>query len=689
MGKNKLYILIYFVISLFTLGWFRGEQIIYGGDSTWPLDLKLYFEQSRHLWFDNISPSFVGARNLANSFPLGGYGALLDLVGFSPGMFQRLVYVISFFISGYGAYLLVKKLGAEEFYAFISGLFYMLSPFALVVAWNPTYGKTFPFYTFLPLACFLFLYYLESARGYINKELVISTLIVALSFMGMSYANPVFFILYLVILGFLFIYKILGSKKEHLKLLSLKFLIYFFVTLLLNSFWLLPFLSNLSSEFVRADNVVGGLIDDAETRTLNSVSIVDAYRMSGLWTMFGGHKYEPYYPFYKYWFSNTYALTSFVVVVVALFALLLKRSKQVTFLLLLFLGAVVLNSGLRWPFANSLVQKLYSIGYFGRAFRSVYLKLGYLLVLPICALLGISLTNMKEKYRKTFVVLIFLAIFINGLPFFSGEIIKPHGKRLPGYSVSIPEEYETLAEYLAQDTSFTRVLSLPVPKTYNYSMWWKDYGLTGVYFFHLMVDKPIVFMGVHPYIHDFSADLDTDVLRTLGIKYVLWHKDVPLEDYPFYLTNSPQSIQQLLAGDKFTSVLETSLYSLYKFEDPDMLPLFYVFTEEGIVIPVEYTRHSPVEYDIDLPEIPPPYKLVFNDTYNKGWWLYSEEGGVSADLHKGFANSWKISSKDKDGVLLKFKPHNTAVLGVITSVSTAVLLAGLGIYLSRKDRRVK
>ena len=164
LESDFFYVVVFLVISLFALTWFHGEQYILAGDLGWPLNFARFFELTRSIWDSSVAPGYPAARQLASFFPFASYGYIAHLMGIGSHIFQRFIYVISFFFSGYGFYLLAREFKLTKLASGLSGLLYMLSPYALIVAWNPAYATTFPFYAFLPLCLAFFYKYLKSER---------------------------------------------------------------------------------------------------------------------------------------------------------------------------------------------------------------------------------------------------------------------------------------------------------------------------------------------------------------------------------------------------------------------------------------------------------------------------------------------------------------------------------------------
>jgi len=264
---DRLFILIFLGISFLSINWFQGKDFILAGDLSWPLDFKRFFELTFYAWDSSAAPGYLAMRQSASFFPFAFYGYMFHLIGLSSEVFQKIVYLVSFFFSGYGFYLMMRVLHVDKVTSFISGLFYMLSPYALIVAWNPSYGQTFPFYAFLPLVLMCYIKYFMSP-GILSSSLFLGLFVSLVSFIGASFSNPAFFILlilcFLVFSGFFLL-------SMDAKTVVLKTVIYISMYLLMNMFWILPTALSFTTGFSSADNTALGLW---MTRSLNILIVL-------------------------------------------------------------------------------------------------------------------------------------------------------------------------------------------------------------------------------------------------------------------------------------------------------------------------------------------------------------------------------------------------------------------------------
>jgi len=635
-SSDLIYCIIFAAISLFSIRWFHGKDFILAGDLGWPLDFKRFFELTSYVWDSSAAPGYLAMRQSASLFPFAFYGYLFSLIGVSASAFQKAIYLVSFFFSGYGFYLMMRALNMERIVSFVSGLLYMLSPYALIVAWNPSYGQTFPFYAFLPLVLMCYIKYLKS-YGLFSSSLFSGLFISLISFIGASFSNPAFFIL---LISCFLVFSILFLFNTSVRIIMLKTTIYISLYLLLNIFWLLPLVLSFTTGFSSADNTASGVVDDKTTQYINSVSYVDALKLDGFWASHGEQFDDYYYVFHEYWNTPFYIISSYFFLVISLVTLVKNPTKKHAFLLLAFLFIIFLVAGLK---GNRLLKNfsevVYYAPYFSRIFRSVYLKFGVLLVLFFCTFFGIVMNN---RLGKLLVTMLLVILFVNSRPFFNGDIIKPQGKVLPSYAVSFPQDYYNIAKVINRDPADIKVLMLPIPNSYNSLLLWDSSGYNGAEFLRSLLDKPLYYVGGFSYNKDLSRNLNADTIGRSGVKYIIFRKDVyPYKMEKSYLTPDLNNLQDLLSKEPFSRILKTQYLELYELKDSFINPVFYTNDSKDSVL-VE--KINPIKFRVSVLSSGDNTTLVFNEGFDPTWKLMDLTTGktfASSDIDG--INTWKLS----------------------------------------------
>jgi hypothetical protein len=490
--------MLYFALAISVCTWFKSESFVLAGDFSWPVYFSNFFHYASYIWDSSVNFGYCASRQLSSFHPYATYGYLLEsLIGPGPYV-QVLAFYLSYAASGIGMFFLMRKIGIETAGAFIAGVLYMFSPYALAVAWVPAYGIIFPFYCFLPLNLYFFLQFLNHER----KDKKICYLVVScFSYIGVTFSNPAYLIVYMLIctcLGFFQLYNNESSIEK-----AVNIILYFLFFLLVNSFWIIPLLYDLHGQFSAASNqVASGLISDLGTLKINSVSIISALRMTGIWVIGAEQWGDYYYDWHADASSNAYIFLTMSIPLLAFIRLLFitkHKDKYLFPMLLLLIVGIVLNSGY---IAGGVLKIAADIFYYStfvqRAFRSVFTKFGVILVIPLIYMssstLDIFLKRFSVKRQITFSsIIIFIFLFITAKPFFDGRIIKSEGNQLPSYSVKIPEEYYTFKSFSNKKQIDARYLALPIPNSYNQFLQWNESGYGGADFLRNFVDKPLVF----------------------------------------------------------------------------------------------------------------------------------------------------------------------------------------------------
>lgn len=672
LNSDWAFPIIFGIISLLSIGWFKGDNFILAGDLGWPLDFKRFLESTLSVWDRSVAPGYLTSRQPASIFPFAFYGYLFNLLGFSSSVFQKVTYMVSFFFSGFGFYLLMKRLNVSNAVALVTGLFYMLSPYALVVVWNPSYGQTFPFYTFFPLVLSLHLRYMKSCTVF-SKELFSGLIISSLSLIGTSFSNPTFFILLFCGFGIITVIVLLESETLSSKDVLTKAFVYLLSYIFLNMFWLFPLIADLNNAFSSADNSTIGVMKDNATQYLNSVSYYNAFRLSGLWTAQAEYLGDYYYAFHTFWDSFFYIISSYVFVFFLIFAYMRSKNKKYAFIFLVFLFAFLLNAGLRGSgLFKDFTEILYRLTYFGRAFRSVYLKFGALLVLSFSMLFGFLLNIYSNKVLNIGLTLV---ILVHAFPFFTGDIIKGPGINMPSYSVTIPEDYYDVSNFINSDNEEIKVLMLPVPVGYNVHLSWGSGGYIGAEFMRTLLDKPLYYQGSFRMIQFLTENMNVDYLGSVNIKYIILRKDIFSGDLRRdYLTKSWDEIFTLVDSSEITKLMETDNLVLYEISKEKVKPLFY---SSNFGDKISFEKMNPAKFRVTLHTTDFNTTLFFNEGFNNNWKaniLPTSNGTISREYSSEFINSWYLSGSNDYEILIYNSAQNYLYVGISISVVTLGIL---------------
>jgi len=616
--------LIFPMLGLMVLTWFPINTVIMAGDFGWPIIFKNFFEYTAHIWDGSVNLGYSASRQVASYYPLSFWGWVLESTGLTPHWVQFSFLYVSFTFSGLGTYLLAGRFGLGSLGKIAAGILYMYGPFALFVAWNPAYGLTFPFHAFLPLSLFLFLGAIDLKYRWPKRFgflFAFSLSPIAISFANTAYV-PVFFGIAAILLLFII-------RRSSNPWLVLRYAMIFFIfCLFLNAPLILSFASDFQYQFSIADNERVGLINDINTAKLNSLSINDAFRISGYWPIDISQNGDPYYPFRNTESILYQRLATYAMAILACFTLLSKRRMMNSLFLgagILFILGIYLIAGFKMAPPFSYINETL-IGHPSvlRGYRAIYLKLAPIAALPLALLAGHFFdlpsrwfVGAKNALFRTSLMLVALGMYIHyaAFPFYNGELIKEPGKILPSWKVSIPEEYWDLSKRDSQRKMEARYLSLPIANSYNYAYSWGIRGYSGYIggdFIRYLLNKPVYFVS-------FGTDLEGTIIDAINkdssiaanllglynIRYIINHKDILTEMPIKYRT------KDFLTSENTKKWFENDYLRLDVLRDDVFLPKIYPARtliqgdgKMGTVIAALYAKNSNQSILV-LPEIAP------------------------------------------------------------------------------------
>lgn len=300
-------LLIILLVGLLSITWFKGSNLIHGGDFGMPLNWVKYLNSMFSVWMEDYSMGRTDYRNLASIVPYAVLGALFQSLGFSLVLIEKLFFYSWFAGSGLSMYFLTSILGMKRAGKLFSAIFYMLNPFSLVIIWRVSHGLIQMPYAFAPLILGLFIYGLVNKKGFGYVALFCSAWLLLT---GSAYANPRSAIIHWFPVLFYSLYRFTAYPKQRRHVLKFSFQLVG-VWALLSAFWIFPYLANMAES--NADAHSPFMIPDLEGLKLTSVGFFEAIRMLGYWSLKSGYKGEPYYPYYQYYTQPLINLISWLI----------------------------------------------------------------------------------------------------------------------------------------------------------------------------------------------------------------------------------------------------------------------------------------------------------------------------------------------------------------------------------------
>lgn len=592
--------------------------------------------------------------------------------------------------------------------------------FAVLIIANIVIKKIFKSYTLsllLPLFLIFNNFTLESlyygsisfiSLGYISTLLVIyiSYLIyenglslekiIWLSISCLISFHPFVFIALNIFELIFFIFLFFKCPLRRIKIMKYYFM-YLVISILLNLFWLLPFLFSTLS------------ISNATIHgEVNNNAVFDAYRKISTVTnnlsfvsFFGDIGKSLYFSIWQYFFY-------FLLNVIIILSLIKKKvSSYFIFLyvcLVIFLDLSLGPNGLFFGKLFSYLWQHFSFFSFFRSFKRFYI------LVPILYLLIVSnVFNNLKKFKNTFLILFsIITVFIH-YPLLSGDLLGSVR------TFNIPNPYVVFNQKISSDPDLYNIMDLPYNR-YEWYTWTEtnnkvlhspDLNWINYYF-----SKPDLTLRAATYLINYSGllqNIDTNIysgnsinedIETLNVKYILIHKDLvdqdrKLIDYKLYEDYFKENGYLITENnDYFEIFLNPNYVSGTKISVGDI-------SEKN-----NFTYINPSKYQLEIPtKKSDQIKIDFKENFSNNWGIYYSdnkstlnsnpffdikylfEKDLGADTHvyyNNFGNSWTItqagSLNSGGNFVLFFKTQAYFLLGLLITIVTIFCLGIIGIY---------
>lgn len=488
----------------------------------WAIILVTNFSFSWISGWDNLHPEFNFGLNISRSFfavwqeyqglgLVGGMGHASDLVRqiflalispLIPDFLLRQAYLFLMLITGpVGVYFLLNKILLKELpektrkISSLAGAASYLLNLATIQTFYLPFSSFTHHFAFLPWLIFAVMNYFRNS----NKKTLLTLAAVNLLATPQSYVPTIFVVYFIVLLIILLCEIISGPRisqfKKALKVLT--------ITLLINSFWLLPFAYfTLTNSSVVFDSKINQLAtEEVFLRNKQYGDITDVLLLKGFWFentdfLISQDKYDYVLAGWREHLNNPLILiTGFLIVLIFLWGLIssfISKSKYKWLLLLLFIFPVTIlaNNTPVFKFIDELIYKLPLVA---QSFRFPYTKMSLLagFIFSILFAFGVSdILGRLLKFQKSkllygsFIAAAFAALVIFTFPVFQGKLFYPQTK------VNIPQEYFQTFEFLNKEENKGRIANLPQNNFWGWSFY--DWGYSGSGFIWYGIESPVL-----------------------------------------------------------------------------------------------------------------------------------------------------------------------------------------------------
>lgn len=595
--KNKLAkerTLLVFVITILVGIWFRKGLILGSGESGLPFyNTSRLLQELKSNWSD-VPLGAAGSISFP-SYPLYAVLTFFQHLHIPGYILQAIFYWLIFVIGTLSVHKIASLIKDNSTLSRLSAaLFYIFNPITHVSILHRFQYPLIFFYSFMPLAFFIYLQGLKSKNFVYLIILSLTSLIFSFTFVG-----PAFLELFFGMLGFLSIFIFISTFRENRDYFPL---LYFFVFViiftLIHSWWLMPLLSSVlvdlgsrgsAKEFSSNDNVstfkgiseqIGSVLGVFRLFKPNDIPKDDSS-----W----GWLYSTI-PFVFLSFFSTIAF------IISLF----KKEKELLykFLILVAFLAMFCMKGTLAPFGGVTLQ-IFERFTFLQVFRNPFEKIGLLLPFVMAMPVGfgtvaiINTLSSKLKLSKKLVTFLILTLAfpvymfptVTGLVFTGGP--SPANNMAIGQYVKVPNYYKDAREWLDMQPGVFRVLVLPIDGEGMTYKW--EYGFSGTELSNNLFNRSMISFntsqgGLPEMINSIKEMLANypDKLWTLAqqlnVKYIMIRDDI---DYLARDTEAPATdlakLKEYLS-DHFSQVAEFGKLKFFEFNPAQFTSRIYAST---------------------------------------------------------------------------------------------------------------
>jgi hypothetical protein len=599
---KKLFLWIGFLaIFLIPALWYKGPELILGGDLTFPLDPAHYLDSIFHIW-RRVALGSNSAISLTTT-PFYAPMALFDTLGLSLKLVEQL---------HFGLWLALPAISI--FY--LSGVLFKNHPYklagqltAVIVYLFNTYevvwadSARMAVWVGLPAMFAFFVQGLADQKQWWRWSIGIAIVSVVTS---TAAANPPMFLMFAALFVFWLIFHLFTTPTDR-TLTGLKRIAFFLITtfllaLAINLFWIIPYGSVLLNDYRGAlTSGLGGIqFTDWLGPLSTNTSLLNVMRLQGAWDWYAGWQGEPYVPAAFPYQHNPFYLAWSVIVPLIAFAALLCKPKNIDRRLIYFLAIIsllglIMGAGSHEP-TGKIYKWLLERIQFLSIYRSPWYKFttwtvfGYSLLSAISLMVACQWLSTKKRVLPPILVgLIIAATLVYSSGLVLGKVFprKEERIRLHSAHVTFPDYFFKAADWINNQGGDFRILQLPAQEAFNYrwglgtlmdmtiftfkqpTIWWPEQTGSGP-------AKPGSEAMTKQAYDRLYAGLSEKMGRLYGllnIRYLLQKDDI---DYAFYGgLDSPEYIRSKMKQQDFTLAHEEGPWQFYEIKSADQRPLLF------------------------------------------------------------------------------------------------------------------
>jgi hypothetical protein len=688
-SKKTSHILVILILGLTPLLWFGfSSGLIDVGDSGFPLDPLADLNRYSYAWDDRVSMGQDNSQLMPSLFPYRFLLALLQMTGLPLTAIQRIWFIIVFSLPGISMYYFISKILRSADWGgarLVTAMFYMLNIY-VYEQWQMGHYNLLLAYGSIPFVLGLITNLFED-QGILRIGTAVSIPLVSMLFAAVASNPPTYLVTVVVVMLYTALALIANPRQLKKNLVAAALTIA--VTLLINVWWILPYVSYLFSSL----GLMGEFPISSSSQVISASSassVLNLIRLQGDYIWYESFQGDPYVPFEKFYSNDPIMIIgAFLLPLLAFSALLSNRKyqKYSLFFGLLCIMGLFFSAGVHPPPGGIYKWMFKNIpGFF--IFREPYTRFMQVSVLGYAVLVGLAVEQIfglfnKKGIRKYFITGLTFLVLVNAWPVFvwANSDYYSKNKILPKSIISkIPDFYYQSSQEINSAVEDSKTLLLP--QQYYYATRW---GYSGQDILDRLVGKPIIHqkpdmgpfhsMQIHDLIYgaiDNSYGLSFwKILAIANVRQILQRNDV---DTRYYSQTPPEEIRSFLSSQQGIVFSKTfGEHDLYRVDNQYFLPHIYaaiapmfvngskenffkllmsdefnVFTsvvlfsndvsrnqrlllekyadKKTLEAPaITFKKINPTKYFVRVDKAAEPFFLVFSESYHPEWKAYIED----------------------------------------------------------------
>lgn len=620
----------------------------------WPENIK-FFSHFPLAWDSSLNTgighSQIGSLWIITYFNLT---LLFSKLGITWNLISLLFWILpSIILSFFSALFLFNHLFKDRIrYSLLSGIVYAFNTYFLMILTGGQLGICLA-YSLAPLVLLRFIKIIENSS---LRNVLITGLVLGLQLIF----DPR--IVY-VSLAVAFLYMFFNFPKLKTIRKKIFFSVPFFISILLNAFWILPLLLTKSSPIPEGFNSIKGFEFFSFSDFSHALSLL--------------HPNWPENIFGKVYFLQPEFL---VLPILAYSSLLFVYSNvkaqnfniNILFFALLGLFGAFLAKGANPPFGE---VNVWLFQYFPGMvmFRDptkwyMLIALSYSMLIPHGLFNIASWINSKFKIQSLFLLLIAFYLLFLIRPLWFGELKEKFKPR------EVPKEYVALKDFLVSKPEFFRTLWIPQ---------WQRYG-----FFsntHPAIGREEIFRGNAEEQIDQLKEANTEkVLRDLSVKYIIVPYDsegeIFLDDRKYSEKQYKEAVSDLR---KVTWLRELPhLGKIHVFELANSKDHFWT---PSATLKINYGYIKPTEYKIQVRNAKEGDLLIFSERFDRNWLAQNSGERLRSSKYKDL-NSFRLPKDGDYELRAYYEPQSLVNLGLVISIGS--LIAAITTLVGQKVKKM-